>query len=235
LIDNKATNELIHRLMQLERQHLSETRVVDQQTRRTLHDEILPRIQSLMIKMSGSAADNNGTLQELGDIHHQLSELMRDLPALQDPELARLGLVEALKRSVEYEFKAYFNTVTWQVNETVIENARTINPYAANVVYHAGREAIRNSAIHGQVTGSDQPINLSITMLWKDGLILKIVDDGVGFVPGKNMPQEDGHGMSLHSTLMAIVGGSITWESSPGKFTLVTINLPVRLMALKAD
>ncbi len=40
LIDGKASNELARRLMELERQRLSETRVVDQQTRRTLHDDI---------------------------------------------------------------------------------------------------------------------------------------------------------------------------------------------------
>jgi signal transduction histidine kinase len=231
LIDSMATNELTQRLMQLERQHLSETRVVDQQTRRTLHDEILPRIQSLMIKMSGAQAKNDEALQQLGDIHHQLSELMRNLPVLQDPELERLGLVLAFKRSVEHEFKPYFDKVTWQVDAGFDENTRMISPYALNVVYHAGREAVRNAAHHGQPPASDQLINLSISMIWKEGLILKIVDDGVGFDPGIKIIQGDGHGMSLHSTLMAIVGGAITWESSPGKFTLVTISLPARSLA----
>jgi len=226
LIDSKATNELTYRLMQLERQHLSETAVVDQQTRRTLHDDILPRIQSVMIKLSSSPTHSQAALQEMGEIHHQLSDLMRKLPTVQDPELTRLGLVDAMKRSVIQEFEGFFNSVTWHVDEAVQQNINAFSAYAINVLYHAGREAIRNAAHHGRPQGSDQPLNLSITMSWSDGLMMKIADDGVGFVPETIMSQADGHGMSIHSTLMAIIGGSLAWESSPGKHTLVTISLP---------
>ncbi|PWB52244.1 MAG: hypothetical protein C3F13_12000 [Anaerolineales bacterium] len=227
LIDSKATNELTHRLMQLERQHLAETRVVDQQTRRTLHDDILPRIHSLMIKLSGSPAGNPEAVQEMGEIHHQLSDMMRNLPAVQDPELAKLGLVEALKSSVAHDFEHFFNTVTWQVSEGVAKNSHAFTPLVMNVIYHATREAVRNSAHHGRLPGSDQPINLCISMKWRDGILIEILDDGIGFNPAMIAPHADGHGMSLHSTLMAIIGGSLAWESIPGKYTKVTINLPV--------
>lgn len=36
----------------------------------------------------------------------------------------------------------------------------------------------------------------------------------------------NGHGLALHSTLMAVIGGSLTVSSSPGQFTRLTLELP---------
>jgi signal transduction histidine kinase len=63
-------------------------------------------------------------------------------------------------------------------------------------------------------------------MKWRDGILIEILDDGIGFNPAVIASHADGHGMGLHSTLMAIIGGSLAWESIPGKYTQVTISLP---------
>jgi signal transduction histidine kinase len=35
-----------------------------------------------------------------------------------------------------------------------------------------------------------------------------------------------GHGLALHSTMMAVIGGSMTVESAPGQHTRITLEVP---------
>ncbi len=226
LIDSKASNELAHRLMDLERQRLSETRVIDQQTRRMLHDDILPRLQSVMIYLSSSSSNTEPLIQQLGEIHHQLSDLMHELPMIIEPELATRGLVGALQLSIENEYRPYFNSLTWQIDEKVAENIHSFSPYVSNVLYHATREAVRNAAHHGRQSDTDHPVNLLISFTWQDQLVVCIQDDGIGFDPGSKNGSARGQGLALHSTLMAVVGGSLAVESISGKKTQVTLKLP---------
>lgn len=226
LIDNKASNELAHKLMELQRQHLSETKVIDQQTRRTLHDDILPRLQSLMIKLSSKALNMDGAVQEMCEIHHQLTAMMRELPMIQEPGLEQHGLIEALQGSIENEYRPFFNSLTWQIDEKVMSNFKSIPPHASEVIYHATREAVRNAARHGRLSPSDHPINLHISLSWDERLTIRIQDDGVGFNSGLRKNEDLGHGLALHSTLMAVVGGSLELESIPEKYTYVILTYP---------
>jgi signal transduction histidine kinase len=226
LIDSKASNVLAHRLMELERQRLSETKVVDQQTRRTLHDDILPRLQSVMINLTSNSSFTDGAVQELSEIHHQLAELMHELPIIIEPELTRLGLIGALQVTVENEYRQYFNNLTWQVDEKVSENTAPFTVYVSNVLYHAAREAVRNAAHHGRQSESDLPINLHISITWQDRLVISIQDDGIGFDPSAKNGKFRGQGLAMHSTLMAVVGGSLAIDSFPGRFTSVILKYP---------
>jgi signal transduction histidine kinase len=226
LIDSKASNELAHKLMELQRQRLSETKVIDQQTRRTLHDDILPRLQSTMIKLASKAINTDDAIQEMGEIHRQLTAVMRELPSLHEPELARRGLIEALQVSIENEYRPFFNSLTWQIDEQALANSISIPPYASDVLYHATREAVRNAARHGRLSESDHPINLHIAISWDDRLLIRIQDDGVGFDSSLKNTENNGHGLALHSTLMAVVGGSLAVESIPDKCTNIIVEYP---------
>ena len=52
LIDTQASAELARRLMALQRQRLAQTQVLDRQTRRVLHDDILPSLHTAMLMLS---------------------------------------------------------------------------------------------------------------------------------------------------------------------------------------
>jgi len=56
------------------------------------------------------------------------------------------------------------------------------------------------------------------------GLTLSVADDGVG-LEGAAHPPDAGHGLALHSTLMAIVGGTLDVDSSAAG-TSVRLHLP---------
>jgi sensor histidine kinase regulating citrate/malate metabolism len=68
-----------------------------------------------------------------------------------------------------------------------------------------------------------------------------VEDNGVGLeIGGENGREDDGHesngrtngggsggGLALHSTLMAVVGGTLSTESVPGDYTRVSLVLPL--------
>ncbi len=61
---------------------------------------------------------------------------------------------------------------------------------------------------------------------------MTIADNGVGMDSGRangaSAPGGSGHGLALHSTLLAMVGGYLTVESPPEGGTLVRITVPKR-------
>ena len=77
---------------------------------------------------------------------------MRTLPPTVAPEIARLGLLEALKRMVAVEFAAAFDEVTWRCDAGTEDQAARLSPLAAETLYYAAREAVRNAAKHAAPT-----------------------------------------------------------------------------------
>ncbi len=226
LIDNQASQELAKRLVSLERQHLTETRVIDQRTRRRIHDEILPRLQSAMIMLSSKAGLPDEVTQEMGEIHRELTEVLHELPTIQEPELTRLGLVRALRNSVDSEYGTSFDSITWQVDEQLKVKVDSVQAYAKEVLYHACREAVRNAAQHGRHSSANRPLNLSIKIEWDHGLVIQVQDDGIGINAVAKDGATGGQGLALHSTLMAVIGGSLAVESVLEKYTRVELRLP---------
>ncbi len=166
--------------------------------------------------------------------------------------------------------------MTWQIDPQVSRHATNVPPLAAEVIYYAAREAIRNSARYGRSGDTSRPLHLKIAVLWRDGLEILVEDDGVGLsagadgrrtkddlpaldeAKGRTLKSSNGHsnssngsngstpnapngtsgarsggsggsgqGLALHSTMMAVVGGSLSAESVPGEYTRVVMSLPV--------
>jgi glucose-6-phosphate-specific signal transduction histidine kinase len=63
-------------------------------------------------------------------------------------------------------------------------------------------------------------------MTWEDRLVICIQDNGIGLEEHAKKGEHNGHGLALHSTLMAVVGGSLAIESISGKNTQVILKLP---------
>ncbi|HEY9089435.1 MAG TPA: ATP-binding protein, partial [Anaerolineaceae bacterium] len=70
------------------------------------------------------------------------------------------------------------------------------------------------------------PLKLTLRLAWQDGLLLQIEDSGGSLETGAVEPSGSGHGLALHSTMMAVAGGTLTLESQPGAFTRVSLHLP---------
>ena len=227
-MDLQASAEMARRLMILQRRQMAESQVVDRQARRVLHDDVLPSLHAAMLALGqadnlGSAAPESVAL--LSDAHRQIANLLHDLPSASAPEVARKGLLEALRQLVEGEMRQAFDTVEWRVGDAVQQYARRIPPLTAEVVFYAAREAVRNAARHGRGEQPSRKLHLCLAVDWQDGLRVLIEDNGVGIAAGQAAGEGSGQGLSLHSTMLAVLGGSLAVESIPGT-TRVRIILP---------
>jgi signal transduction histidine kinase len=109
------------------------------------------------------------------------------------------------------------------------------------VLFGAAREATRNAARYGRANDTGRALHLVVTATVAEGnFAIQIEDDGVGIaaalVAGNGAADSDdnvdgladrtGQGLALHSTMMAVIGGTLTAESPPGGGTRVTLTLP---------
>jgi len=239
LIDTKASVALGQQIMALQRKRLSQSQVVDLRIRRLLHDEVLPELQAALIALDGRGiGSEHGATPEvtalLTDAHHQISDLLRQMPVTTMLELERLGLVKALRRAVENEYAQAFDEIAWQIEPTTAQETSALSPLAAEALFYAAREAVRNAAFHGRDPASEEPFCLWVYVTAGDGLEITIEDNGVGLNPADLASRSEGQGLALHSTMMAIVGGVLAIESLPGQFTRVRITMPQLAVAAAA-
>jgi signal transduction histidine kinase len=230
LVDTQVSAEMARRLMALQRQQLAESQVLDRRARRALHDDVLPQLHAAMLILrSGTIAQPDqhaDAVKLLGDVHRQVSNLLRDLPATITPEVTSLGLVGALRWVVEREMKSAFDQVDWRIEPQAEHSAGSLQPLAAEVAFYAAREALRNAARHARPDGSNEPLRLYITMSSQpDGLEIVIEDNGVGLTGLGASSAGGGSGLALHSNLLAIVGGVMEIDSERGEYTCVRIFL----------
>jgi signal transduction histidine kinase len=261
LIDTQASAALARRLMALQRQRLIESQVLDRRARRALHDDVLPHLHTAMLGLSSGGASSD-VVPLLGDVHRQLSDLLREMPAAAAPELDRLGLIGALRQVVDEELESAFDDVTWQVEPKAEREAGDVPALTAEVVFYAAREAIRNAARYGRGGVTTRPLHLQVSVLWRGPptgsparpgpdeeqaghalsgrtpepgtraqvahgrLEILIEDDGVGLEAEDGVSEGGGQGLALHSTMMAVVGGSLAVESLADAYTRVLLILP---------
>ena len=230
LIDTQASAEMARRLMDLQRRQLAESQVLDRQTRRSLHDDVLPQIHAALLNLGQTQANPEVPISEtiglLTQTHRQISELLRGMPVAATAEIGRTGLVGALRKAVENELKQAFDDISWDIEPQAERKAATIPPLTAEVFFYAGREAVRNAALHGRDGRSGKLLALRISVLWREGLVLQIEDDGMGISPEVRSKAHSGRGLALHSTMVALVGGNLDIESEPGVYTRVRLTLP---------
>jgi signal transduction histidine kinase len=246
LMDTLASVEVARRLLALQRQRLAESRdygelsraVFDQRARRLLHDEVLPLLHTAMLTLSGSPGGANNSADDplhlLADAHRQISNLLREMPVAATPGIERLGLVGALAEIVTGELRGAFDEVTWQVDSQAERKARMLAPLAAEVMFYAAREAMRNAAHHGRDQAGEHPLHLLVDVAWHEPvpgseqgkLEILVQDDGVGLAASNSLGDGGGQGLALHSTMMAVVGGTLATESLPGVRTRVLLSLP---------
>ncbi|MBN2145955.1 MAG: hypothetical protein JW726_01160 [Anaerolineales bacterium] len=226
LIDSQASTEMARRLMALQRQYLAETQVIDRRARRTLHDEVLPRLHASLLSLNASPETNAEAIQSISEAHQYVSSLLYDLPGATSPAVSRLGAFEALRQSVAEEFHDAFDQVSIEIDPQASVHAASLSPITGEVLFYAAREAVRNAARHARGGHPSGELHLHISACWHDGLEMIIEDNGVGLGQGEKENGGSGQGLALHSTLMAVIGGTLTLESASGEWTRLRLWLP---------
>jgi signal transduction histidine kinase len=227
LVDAQAGVEIIRRLADLQREQMVAAQVIDRQTRRMLHDEILPALHTSILNLSPASSSHSENVkpvvQELSTLHRQISTLLRELPASYSPDLQRLGLLSALRSLVQEELSGLFDKTTYHQMDDIEEFAAALPARTADVLFYASREAIRNAAHHAR---GDLPLHLHVSIVSDDGFRIVIEDNGIGipFFTGMS-PNGSGQGLAIHSTLMAVIGGSLTIETKSNQYTRVILSI----------
>jgi signal transduction histidine kinase len=229
LIDTRASAALAQRLVGLQRRSLAESQIADRHTRRVLHDDVLPQIHAAMLTL-GERTDATDALSVLANAHRQIADLLHGMPAPASGEIARLGIVEALRSTATREMAGAFDEVTWQADPLAQTVAAQLAPLAGEVLFYAAREAMRNAARHGRGATPTRILRLQVIVRVgleqnRPGMLVLVEDDGIGM--GTPIPNNtSGRGLALHSTLLAVVGGSLTTERRTEGGTRVRIVLP---------
>jgi signal transduction histidine kinase len=224
LLDALAAAALASRLMELQRQRMTETQMADHRARRALHDEVLPRLHTAMLMLGGSETDRAESQTLLANVHKEISELLRSMPSALAPSVAQLGLLKALAKSMEDEFARDFDAVNWNITPEAKEHAAGLSAIVSEVLFHAAREAIRNAAKYGRMDKST--FTLTISAQVEDEFRLTISDDGSSLNTTKNQ-SGSGQGLALHGTMMAVVGGKLAVGNNLPHGVKVELTLPL--------
>ena len=194
---------------------------------RELHDEVGQVLTGLvlLLEMSarqlGDAARDN--LSEAQALTHDLLTRVREMSLdLRPAMLDDLGLLPALLWHLERFTAQTHVRVTFK--HTLPE--QRFAPEIETVAYRVVQEALTNVARHAGV-------NEASVWLWatQDMLGLQVKDRGTGFDPEAQLADGRGSGLSGMRERVALLGGQLTIESSPGAGACLTAELPLRQLS----
>jgi len=230
LLQAEAGVVLAQRLMELQRARWTQATVLAGRVRRLLHDDVLPHVHAAMLTVAGLRAGPEGVsaATQLAEVHALISGVLRETPR-EVPDLEKMGLLAALEAEVR-RARGLFDEVSWSASEQARGRAKLIVEPAAEVLFCAAREAIRNAAAHGRGGDPRRKLSLAVNMDCDREFTVTIADDGVGLHRDEEATRDGpgaGQGLMLHSTMMAVVGGRMWIESSQEAGTRVTLALPV--------
>jgi two-component sensor histidine kinase len=229
LLDTLAGERIGHTLMDLLRRRLGELQIVSTRHRRVLHDEVLPEIHLALLRSHGEPDVNSA----LTRAHQTLSEMLHAGPQRAAGQIASRGLLGALRESIEREFAPSFRSMEWEIEDAAARAAEERGgAVAAEVFYFAALEAVRNASRHASGGEPGRAVTLRIAARWAEGLELVISDDGVG--PGSAPAGSgSGQGLLIHTTMMAVVGGTLTLSPGPdGRGSSLRLWLPAASLPL---
>jgi signal transduction histidine kinase len=156
-------------------------------------------------------------IRELEASGRDATARLRDLVfELHSPTLEDHGLTAALESLVERAFEGVDVAAS-------VTSALAVEPPLATsaTAYRVAQEAIRNARQHARA----RVVSLAVGRD-DDELVMRIVDDGVGFDPG-SVADRPGHlGLRGMRERAAAVGGTILVESERGRGTTLVCRLP---------
>jgi two-component system NarL family sensor kinase len=99
----------------------------------------------------------------------------------------------------------------------------TLDMDAIQLIYRAAQEGVRNVVKHADAS------KVTISVYGERGyVVLEVADDGRG-LPGPDLPQKPGHlGLRALGGLAATMGASLTLSSTPGKGTVLALEMPTQ-------
>jgi signal transduction histidine kinase len=179
---------------------------------RELHDQTLQQLTALSMQLDGRPREIAHAA--IDDLHR----LIRDLrPSMLDD----LGLLPAIRSYAE----SHLGSRGIEVHCEFPDNLPAMPAEATTALYRVAQEAIANIARHAHA----ETVLVACTA-GDDGIVLEVEDDGAGFEPAAlTRPRASGEGLGLLGMRerLALLGGTLTVESEPGRGTRVVASMPL--------
>src|SRR6266516_6805165 len=157
-----------------------------------------------------------GTLR--GQFRASLDSVRAMIYDLRPPELTDLGLADAIRNyASEWETRCGIKV------STKIDTAETtMSPQQELATYRVLQEALQNVHKHAQAA--------AVGIVWQRSAgnwVLHVTDDGIGFDLVKAARRAKSVGLLSMRERAELIGGSLQIQSSPGKGSAVTLQLPI--------
>jgi signal transduction histidine kinase len=185
---------------------------------RDLHDGAQQHLVALAVNLRLAQDlvldDPEGAKEMLGELTGAVQQTIQELRELAHgiypPLLVDSGLPEALR--------AVCNRSPLDV-DLVTDGVGRYGGDVEAAIYFCCLEALQNAGKHA----SDAHVVLRV---WEDagGLLFEVRDDGPGF---DVQHAKRGHGFVNMSDRLGAIGGSVRWESAPGRGTTITGSVPI--------
>jgi two-component system, NarL family, sensor histidine kinase UhpB len=189
-----------------------------QRLARGLHDEVGQSMTAVLLQLkrmtAGASQEQRVLLAEAQQVVKTSLEDVRRLAQELRPELLdHLGLASALA-SLADGFEEHMHVRVRRQLERVLP---PLDPHAELVIYRVAQEGLTNVARHAQAT----EVLLSLQR-GKEGVVLRVIDDGRGFDPG----HAEGGGLRGIRERALIVGGAAAIGPGPSGGVEIRLEVP---------
>ena len=192
-----------------------------------LHDNIGQVLSVVKLSLAILPIEKEEPIYEgVYNIRQMLNKAIFDLAdltkSLHSDRIAQIGLCEAIGFELDNLKKAGLLQVTFDApsDEQLTDSQKAI------FLFRIFQENINNILKHSKATRVDVSISVSPKSLF----VMKIRDNGVGFNVSEKQDKASstsGGGLKSMVNRAKLIGGEISFQSSPGNGTTVTVALPL--------
>ena len=189
---------------------------------RELHDETLQGLGALQVLLSsalrGSREELTAAVRKVVEqVGTEIASLRALITELRPAALDELGLVPAIETLAERT--ATVEGLTLETNVALgLEAGSRLDPETESTVYRVTQEALTNVVKHARAS------RVKITLVREGPNVeLTVADDGVGF---DSEDADGGFGLLGMRERVALVGGRLEIEATPGEGTILHAQLP---------
>jgi two-component system, NarL family, sensor kinase len=199
---------------------------IQEQTLKIIGEEIHDNIGQVLslVKLNLNTFNNlpEATQQKADTTKELVSKVINDLRqlsrSLHGDKVAEIGLKEA----IEGQLKIIMNSGQFATELTVTGTQNPLQAQQEMVLYRMVQELLNNAVKHSKAT------QLKATLVYAPAAFtLTISDNGIGFDASTLEASKTGIGLTNIYNRAALIGATVTVDSSPGNGTSVGIVLPV--------
>ena len=184
---------------------------------RELHDETAQALTAILLGLKSFEVESPEATQQLAALVRDALASVRKLAVdLRPAVLDDFGLIPALERLRD---DLQLRTAT-HISVTADGVSTRLDPDIETALYRVAQEAVANAIRHGDA----QTIRIQLDQTPAD-LYLTVTDDGRGFDPDR-VPAHH-FGLIGMQERIALVHGHLTVDSTPGKGTTITVQVPL--------